>query len=96
VRIDGRGVTIDGTLYRYATIQSFWIAVDEPLPERAHELSPRILLYLTTDGYLHPHLTVPIETLAQGHDVRDRLLLFLEEEEQHPHFGEHVAELLGL
>jgi hypothetical protein len=96
VRIDGRGVTIDGTLYRYSNIQSFWVAVDEPLPERSHELQPRIWLYITTSGYLHPHITIPIESMHQGHEVRDRLLKFVDEEEQHPHFGEHLAELLGL
>jgi hypothetical protein len=96
VRVDGRGITIDGTLYRYSAIQSFWVAVDEPLPEREHELEPRIWLYLTTHGYLHPRISIPIQDIFQGHSVRDRLLQYLEEEEQHPHFGEHIGELLGL
>ncbi len=96
VQIDGRGINVDGTLYKYHAVQSFWVAVDEPLAHRAHEVPERFWLYFTTHGYLHPHISLPLEDMSHGHEVRNYLLQFIEEEEQHPHFGEHVAELLGL
>ena len=96
VQIDGRGINVDGTLYKYPAVQSFWVAVDEPLQERAHELDERVWLYVTTHGYLHPHITLPLVDLDHGHTVRNYLLQFVDEEEQHPHFAEHVAELLGI
>ena len=95
VLINGKGVHIDGTLYRYNNLQSFWVCYDEPLPQYAQERQPRIWLALTTNGYIHPQITVPLDSFDHGNMVREYLLHFIEEQEQHPHFAEHLAELLG-
>lgn len=86
VRIDKRGVSLDGTLYPYPSIHSFWV-------EESAE-NPR--LFLSTSGFLSPSITVPLDNASHAQSVRDFLKKFGEEEEQRPHFGEHLAEMLGL
>lgn len=98
VRIDKKGVTIDGTRYPYKTIQTFWVAVDEPNeavppPEREE---PKARLFLTTNGFISPHIHIPLDHAAHAQEVRTYLLQFVEEQEQRPYIAEHLAEILGL
>ncbi|HUD02785.1 MAG TPA: hypothetical protein VMR46_02050 [Candidatus Paceibacterota bacterium] len=86
VHISDKGIAIDGTLYNYRSIKSFWV---DKNPER-----PR--LYLMTQGIVAPHITLPLENVAQADQVRSYLRPKLEEVEQEPHFGEHFLELIGL
>lgn len=86
VRIDQRGVHIDGTLYPYRSIESFWV-------ERSPE-APR--LYLMTHAIVSPHVMLPLESGAQADQVRSYLKRVVEEKEQGPHAGEHLAEMFGL
>jgi hypothetical protein len=86
VIINRRGISIDGTLYAFASMHSFWI-------ERELE-APR--LYLSTTGFLAPHFSLPIPEGVDAVALHQFLKRFVEEEEQGPHIGEHVAELLGL
>jgi hypothetical protein len=89
VKIDGRGVALDGTLYRWNTIQSFWI--ERPTES---EREPRLLV--TTTGIFSPQLVIPLDNTTRAQNVRTHLRRFAEEEEQEPHIGEHLAELFGL
>lgn len=93
VRIDGRGISIDGTLYRFETIRSFW--VDE-IRENISEDRRGPHLYVSTTGIVAPHFTLPLESRAQAEQIRSFLKKYVEEEEQGPHFGEHIAEIFGL
>ena len=86
IRVGSRGISIDGTLYAYPTIRSFWVEHDVEHPR----------LLFTTTGILIPHLSLPLDSKQQGNDVRDHLREFLKEEEQEPHLGEHLAEIFGL
>ena len=86
VRISEKGISIDGTLYTFPTIISFWVEEDTD--------SPR--LFLTTSGILQPHLSLPLDSRSQGNDVRAHLIKYIKEEEQEPHMGEHLAEIFGL
>lgn len=86
VRIDKRGVSLDGTLYLYPTIQSFWVEEEQGEPT----------LFLTTNSIVMPHICVPLDNAAHAGQVRAYLRNYLEEEEQWPHFGENIARLLGL
>ena len=85
-RIDTRGVSIDGTLHPYTSIQSFWV-------EESGE-APR--LFVSTSGIIAPHLTLPLQDRARAGQVRSFLKKYATEEEQGPHFGEHIAEFFGL
>ncbi len=85
VRVDQKGVTLDGTLYPYKNITSFWV-------EEGND--PKLLL--TTSGMLHPQLVVPLLSAARAQSVRAYLRRFATEVEQHAHLGEHLAELFGL
>ncbi|MDO8518041.1 MAG: hypothetical protein Q7S26_01995 [bacterium] len=86
VKIDKRGVSLDGTLYLYPAIQSFW--VEEEVGEPT--------LFLTTNSIVMPHVSVPLDNAAHAGQVRAYLRRYVEEEEQWPHFGENIARLLGL
>ncbi len=86
VRIDERGISIDGTRYPYASIQSFWIerGVAEPT------------LFISMNGVLSPHFSLPLANKDDAVKLHQHLIRFIQEEEQGPHFGEHVARLFGL
>jgi len=86
VSLDKRGITMDGTLYPYQSVQTFWV--------EQHVEMPR--LYLTTSSLLHPHIIVPLDSALHGIDVRSHLLQYAEEEERQPRFSEEVAEIFGL
>lgn len=86
VRVDKRGVSVDGTLYLYRNMQSFWVEEDVDEPR----------LFLTTNGLISPHITIPLDDPTHADDIREFLQQFLQEEEQSPHFGEHLAEMFGL
>ena len=86
VHIDNRGVAIDGTLYPFRSLQSFWV---DDNPD-----NPR--LYLMTTGIFAPHITLPLDNASQAGQVHSVLRRVVAEVEQAPHFGEHVANLLGL
>lgn len=101
VHVHPRGVTLDGTLYPYPALQSFWVHVEDPyelgVPEEYHEeFEPRSHLLLTTTSYIHPTLTIPLDDLDHAQEVRDYLVAYVVEEKQERHFSDHVAEALGL
>lgn len=89
VTLDGRGLSVDGTLYRYQALHSFWI---ERLS--AEQGGPRLLL--TTGGVLSPQLIIPLLDERRAQNVHSLLKRFLTEEEQHPHLGDSLAQMLGL
>lgn len=86
VKIDSRGITLDGTLYRYASIRSFWVE------ERVEY--PRLLV--STSGIVSPQMVIHLVDARQGENVRRYLQKHIKEEEQEVHWGEHLAEIAGL
>jgi hypothetical protein len=84
VRIDPRGLSLDGTLYRWQNIDSFWVS------------ETRRQLLVTTQGVLHPQLVIPLNDPTRAQNVRQYMRRHAQEEEQEPHMGEHIAEMLGL
>jgi hypothetical protein len=79
-------VSVDGTLYPYRTLKSFWVDTNPEYPR----------LYLTTSGIITPHMALPLDDAHHAEIVRAYLHPHLEEVEQEPHLGEHIAHLLGL
>lgn len=91
VRLDARGTTLDGTLYKWDSMQSFWV---HAVPG---DSSPR--LYINTRSLLMPRIVVPLDSAEHGQQVRGFCLKYVEEapeEEQRPHIVEHLAEIFGL
>ncbi len=88
VKIDSRGISMDGTLYRYETIHTFWV---EPQTQ-----GREARLLVTTNGLLAPQLIVHLGNTTRAQNVRAFLRRYAQEEEQHAHLGEHLAELFGL
>lgn len=86
VRIDNRGISIDGTLHPYRSINSFWVERDPEYPR----------LYLETTAVVSPHLVLPLDSGSQAEQVRSFLKRVLPEVEQEPHLGEHLAHMFGL
>lgn len=91
VRVTSRGLHFDGTLYRWSSVESFWVEDERALPpgEQAH-------LLVTTQGILHPQLIIPIGDNNRARNLREYLRRHSTEEEQEPHMGHHVAQMLGL
>lgn len=88
VRVDARGITLDGTMYPWKSIHSFWV--------NREEARGGPCIYLTTHSLLTPRIAVPLDSLQHAEQVQKYLEQHAEEEEQEPHFGERLAELLGL
>ncbi|MDE2071791.1 MAG: hypothetical protein KGI70_03645 [Patescibacteria group bacterium] len=86
VAVTERGINIDGTLYRWSGVKSFWVERDMAAPH----------LFLTLSGFLTPHLMLRLDDHGQAEAVRAHLIRFVNEEEQAPHVGEHIAQMLGL
>ncbi len=86
VHIDDRGLSVDGTRYPYSAIHTFWVEHDSENPR----------LFMTMRGVLAPHFSLILDSAQQGADVREHLKTRVQEEEQGPHVGEHVAEIFGL
>ena len=92
VGLNPRGVSMDGTLYRWDSVVSFWIeGTHGPLPagRQAH-------LLISTQGILHPQLVISLGDPGRAQNVRAYIKRFAKEEEQHPHMGHHIAQMLGL
>jgi hypothetical protein len=86
VEIDSRGISVDGTLYPYHSLKSFWVDGNPEYPR----------LYITTGGIIMPHLSLPLDDVHHARVVHAYLAPRLDEVEQEPHLGEHVAHMLGL
>ena len=86
VKLATRGVTVDGTFYRWSGIRSFWVEHESAQPH----------LFLNMSGIMPLNFSFPIESENRGDEVRNFLKRFVHEEEQGPHVGEHLAELFGL
>lgn len=84
VAVEPRGIILDGTLYKWEKIESFW--VDDQ----------RAQLLVTTQGILHPQLVIPLGDRGRAHNVRAYAKRHAHEEEQDAHLGEHIAEMFGL
>ncbi len=85
VRVGPKGLSLDGTLYRWSGVESFWVEENR---------DPHLLL--TTEGVLHPQLIIPLGDPNRARNVREYLKRLVKEEEQEPHMGHHVAQMLGL
>lgn len=91
VKLNGRGATLDGTVYPWKSIQSFWINVS-PHTSTSH-------LYFTTHSLIMPRIVVPLDSDAHSQQVRSFCLQYVpetDEENQRLHFLEHLVEAIGL
>ncbi len=88
VKVDGKGLTLDGTVYPWKSVHSFWINLDESRGGPC--------IYITTTSLLMPRITVPLDSAEHGGQVREYMKRYTLEEEQWPHFGERLAEIVGL
>ncbi len=86
VTINRRGMSVDGTLYRWSAVHSFWVEHDTVRPH----------LYVSTIGVVTPRFSFPLESESQGEQLRNFMTQYAPEEEQGPHIGEHLAQLFGL
>lgn len=85
VRVSAKGLSFDGTLYRWSGIESFWVEENR---------DPHLLV--TTQGVLHPQLIIPLGDPNRARNVREYLRRLIKEEEQEPHLGHHLAQIFGL
>ncbi len=88
MRLDSRGLSVDGTLYRFSAIQSFWVQPETEAREAR--------MLVTTSGMLSPQLVIPLGVGTRAQNVRAFMRRHAQEVEQDAHLGEHLAELFGL
>jgi len=84
VTISPRGVTLEKTLYHYTQLESFWIRENDPHPK----------ILIKSKKILMPYIVIPLGDI-HPEDVRDYLIQFMEEEEQHESISQQVIEYLG-
>jgi len=85
VRIDDRGVEMDGVLYLYQSLDAFWI---EHFGENDFQLLVR------SQKVLVPYLVANIEDISVR-ELRELLLEHLEEKEMHEPLSQKIMERLG-
>ncbi len=85
VRIDERGISVDGTLYPYGSIHSFSIAEEPHKPE----------LILTVKSFLTPRILLSLEGTSPE-TIRSRLEQYIEETEAEARLSDSLAEIFGL
>ena len=90
VKVNSRGIVMDGTLYPWESVHSFYI---EPFNA---EQGQQGLLLVTLKSYLTPQLVLATEEPSRASALRAYMKKYAEEEEQEPHLGEHLAEIFGL
>lgn len=90
VRVDSRGISMDGTLYPWDSVHSYHV---EQFDEE-NGYHGRLLVSLKS--YLSPQLVLPTEEPSRAAALRSYMKKFAQEEEQEPHLGEHLAEIFGL
>jgi len=83
--INRRGVVVEGTLYPYTTIESFWI--------RESERDRKLVLQ--SEKILMPHIVIPLSDEIDYEFLHEFLLEFLEEEEHHEGLADVVMDYLG-
>jgi len=86
VKLDLRGIVVDGTRYPFASVHSFWVEHEASQPH----------LFINMTGVVAPHFSFKLQDEAQGERIRTFLRRFVTEEERGPHIGERLAEMLGL
>ncbi len=82
--INARGIVLDGALFPYQTLESFWI----------HEHRVPNKLIVKSQKVFMPFITIPLEGVTAA-DVRDLLNDYIPEEEVHESLSERVMEMLG-
>lgn len=86
IKMDDRGLSVDGTRYPWTAVHSFWVEHDEETP----------YLFITMRGAFSPRIMVELDSRQQGDDVREHLRQRVAQEEQGPHIGERLANIFGL
>jgi len=84
VKISERGVEMDGTLYLYQSLESFWIEADRE----------EYKLILKSKKALVPYAVATIEDVDPD-DVHYYLSQFLEEHEMHEPLSQKIMDRLG-
>ncbi len=86
IKIDARGLSIDGTRHPWESVVSFWVEHETDTPR----------LFLSMKGALMPFVSLDLDNREQGDAVRSHLAAYAAEVEQGPHLGERLAEIFGL
>ena len=83
-QVNDRGIVVDGVLYPFLTLHSFWIEHDHP--------EPKILI--KSQKFFMPFITVPIDEV-NPEDVRTILLRYIAETEHLEPLSLKLLEVMG-
>ncbi|OHA79769.1 MAG: hypothetical protein A2675_04130 [Candidatus Yonathbacteria bacterium RIFCSPHIGHO2_01_FULL_51_10] len=84
VEIGERGIRIDKVLYPYMSLRSFWITPNDP---------PKLIIL--SKKIFVPHIIVPMEDAIDPLLVHEKLVPFLDEEEQQEPLPYRLMDWLG-
>lgn len=85
--LSDKGIKIDGTLYSYGNLKSFWI-------EDNKREAPKMIL--KTEKFITPIIVIPLDTdLVDHEEIRNFLLKYLTEEKLIEPFSHKITEFLG-
>ena len=82
--VNDRGIIVDGVLYPFLTLDSFWIPNDEAIPK----------LIVKSRKTFMPYIVLFIEEV-DPEQVREVMLRYIAETEHHEPLLKHVLEWLG-
>lgn len=88
IEVSDRGIRIDNKRYQYDTLRSFWVDHGED--------SGKVQLLITSNKFLMPQIVIPIPEEVSQDRVRNLLVKYLAEEEQHESIAQRIAEFFGL
>lgn len=87
IAVTDRGVRANREFFPYASLDSFWIE---------EELGPRILILLSKERLVLPHIKLAIPEELGTAELRDYLLNFVDEEYHPPTLSESILHYIGL
>ncbi len=82
--VNDRGIIVDGVLYPFLTLDSFWVPNDEAIPK----------LIVKSRKTFMPYIVLFIEEV-DPEQVREIMLRYIAETEHHEPLLKHVLEWLG-
>lgn len=87
ISITDRGVRANREFFPYQTLDSFWIE---------EELGPRILILLSKERLVMPHIKMALPEELTTPELRDYLLNYVDEEYHPPTLAESLLHWIGL
>ena len=89
VSINKKGIRINKVIYPWSTLESFWIDVDDEFDHIENQL------LVKSQKKMVPLIIIPMTSDIDVEDLKDFMLIFIDEEEMKEPFSHRLMEFLG-